>query len=183
MSSGQEQADSVIGGPPQPASASGGRHAASAIGATASGSSQPDYQDDGSFGREYPIEGGSATATGFTVLAATLMVISGLWSFFMGLAAIIKNQFFVTLPNYSFRLDITSWGWIHLAVGALVFIAGICLILGQLWARIVGVVLALISAVANFLFIPYYPVWSLIVIAIDVFIIWALMTDGQHQPA
>ncbi len=176
MSSGQEQADSVIGGPPQPASASGGRHAAS-------GSSRPDYQDDGSFGRAYPIEGGSAPATGFTVLAATLMVISGLWSFFMGLAAIIKNQFFVTLPNYSFRIDITSWGWIHLAVGALVFIAGVCLILGQLWARVVGVVLALISAVANFLFIPYYPVWSLIVIAIDVFIIWALMTGGQHEPA
>ncbi len=109
MSSGPEQADSVIGGPPRPASASGGRHAASASGATASGSSPPAYQDDGSF---------------------------------------IKNQFFVTLPNYSFRIDITSWGWIHLAVGALVFIAGICLILGQLWARIVGVVLALISAVA-----------------------------------
>src|SRR6266536_2657948 len=96
MSSGPEQADSVIGGPPRPASASGGRHAASASGATASGSSPPAYQDDGSF---------------------------------------IKNQFFVTLPNYSFRIDITSWGWIHLAVG-------------QLWARIVGVVLALISAVA-----------------------------------
>jgi hypothetical protein len=176
MSSGQEQADSVTGVPPPPAMASGGRHAAS-------GSSRPDYQDDGSFGREYPIEGGSVTATGFTVLAATLMVISGLWSFFMGLAAIIKNQFFVTLPNYSFRIDITSWGWIHLAVGALVFIAGVCLILGQLWARIVGVVLALISAVANFLFIPYYPVWSLIVIAIDLFIIWALMTGGQREPA
>jgi|SRR6266699_3478212 len=162
------------------------RPAARSIGRQRPGWSQnarPDYRDDGSAGREYRAESGSAAATGFTMLAATLMIISGLWSFFVGLTAIIKNQFFVTLPNYTFEIDISSWGWIHLAVGGLVFVAGVCLILGQLWARVVGVVLALISAVANFLFIPYYPVWSLIVIAIDVFIIWALMTAGQREPA
>lgn len=175
MSSEQERAGSASGGVQQAASASGGLAGAR--------TPRQGYRDDGSVRREYPIERGSATAAGFTILAATLMVISGLWSFFMGLAAIIKSQFFVALPNYSFRIDITSWGWIHLAVGALVFAAGVCLILGQLWARVVGVMLALISAVANFLFIPYYPVWSLIVIALDVFIIWALMTAGQREPA
>jgi hypothetical protein len=72
-------------------------------------------------------------------------------------------------------------GWIHLGVGAVVFTAGVCLILGQLWARVLGVILALISAVENFLFIPYYPVWSLIVIAVDVFIIWALVTGDRRQ--
>jgi hypothetical protein len=175
VSSGQEQAGSESGG---------ARHAAPGGGGlTAAGASQPDRPDTETYGREYPVEGGGATATGFTILAATLMVISGLWSVTMGLAAIIKDQFFVTLPNYAFRLDITSWGWIHLGVGAVVFVAGVCLILGQLWARVLGVIVALISAVENFLFIPYYPVWSLIVIAIDVFIIWALMTGDRRQTA
>ena len=175
MSSEQERAGSMSGGP---------QHAASAgSGLAGARMPRPDYQDDGSAGREYRAESGSAAATGFTMLAATLMIISGLWSFFVGLTAIIKDQFFVTVPNYTFKIDVTSWGWIHLAIGAVVFLAGVCLVLGQLWARVVGVVLALISAVANFMFIPYYPVWSLIVIAIDVFIIWALMTGGQREPA
>lgn len=175
MSSAQERAGSLSGGP-GPATSAGGEPAAART-------SRPDYRDAGPAGREYQVEGGSVAATGFTMLAATLMIISGLWSSFVGLTAIIKNEFFVTLPNYTFKIDISAWGWIHLAVGALVFVAGVCLVLGQLWARVVGVVLALISAVANFLFIPYYPVWSLIVIAIDVFIIWALMTAGQREPA
>jgi len=170
VSSGQEQADSASGG---------ARHAASAAGGLAgAGPRRPDSE---TFGREYPVERDSATAAGFTIVAATLMVISGLWSVTMGLAAIIKDEFFVALPNYAFRVDITSWGWIHLGVGAVVFAAGVCLILGQLWARALGVVLALISAVENFLFIPYYPVWSLIVIAVDVFIIWALVTGDRRQ--
>jgi len=172
MSSAQEQAGSLSGESGPATSASGDSAAAR--------TSRPEYRDAGA---EYQVEGGSAAGTGFTMLAATLMIISGLWSFFVGLTAIIKDQFFVTVPNYTFKIDVTSWGWIHLAVGAVVFLAGVCLVLGQLWARVVGVVLALISAVANFMFIPYYPVWSLIVIAIDVFIIWALMTGGQREPA
>ena len=175
MSSEQDQA--------RPVSSERGQAAPAAGGPAGTRPSQRGSQDAGSFGREYQLEHRSVAATGFTVLAATLMIISGLWSLFIGLAAIIKSQFFVSLPNYSFRIDITSWGWIHLAVGAVVFLAGICLILGQLWARVAGVVLALISAVANFLFIPYYPVWSLIVIALDIFIIWALMSGERHEPA
>lgn len=170
MSSGQEQAGSAGGG---------ARHAASAGGGLAGAG--PHEADAETFGREYPVERGSGTAAGFTIVAATLMVISGLWSVTMGLTAVIKDQFFVTLPNYAFRADVTTWGWIHLGVGALVFAAGVCLILGQLWARVLGVILALISAVENFLFIPYYPVWSLIVIAVDVFIIWALVTGDRRQ--
>jgi hypothetical protein len=192
MTSGQEQAGQVSGGPQQASPVSGGPQQATRAGQRPAGEriSGPDYPDasrpgypDGGSGREYPIESGSGAVTGFTVLAATLMIIGGLWSFFMGLSAIIKSQFYVVLPNYAFKINITTWGWIHLIIGALVFAAGVCLILGQLWARVVGVVLALISAVANFLFIPYYPVWSLIVIAIDVFIIWALMTGERREPA
>lgn len=127
--------------------------------------------DDASYDEARP----TGAALGFTITAAVLMMVSGLWSFLEGLAAIIKGQFFVVLPNYVYSISVTSWGWIHLIVGALVFVAGAFLFMDKIWARIVGVVLACISAVVNFLYIPYSPVWSVIVIALDVFIVWALL--------
>lgn len=123
----------------------------------------------------YEETGPTGAALGFTVTAAVLMMVSGLWSFLEGLSAIIKGQFFVVLPNYLFNVSVTSWGWIHLILGALVFVAGAALFMDKTWARIVGVVLACLSAVANFLYIPYQPVWSVVVIALDVFIVWALL--------
>jgi hypothetical protein len=122
----------------------------------------------------------SGAALGFTVTAAVLMMVSGLWNFLEGLAAIIKGQFFVVLPNYVYNVSITSWGWIHLILGAAVFVAGVFLFMDKMWARIVGVVLACLSAVANFLYIPYSPVWSVIVIALDVFIVWALLAPRNQ---
>jgi hypothetical protein len=112
---------------------------------------------------------------GFTIIAAVLMMVSGLWNFLEGLAAIIRGSFFVVLPNYVYNVSVTGWGWIHLIVGAAVFVAGAFLFMDKTWARVVGVVLACISAVFNFLYIPYQPVWSVIVIALDIFIVWALL--------
>lgn len=117
---------------------------------------------------------GGAVA-GFTMAAAVLMMLSGVWSFLEGLAAIIRGGFFVVLPSYAYNASASSWGWIHLILGILVFAAGAALLTDALWARITGVVLASFSAIANFLFIPYYPVWSIVVIAIDLVIIWALL--------
>jgi hypothetical protein len=136
-------------------------------------------------GYEQPVDYGrtSTAAVVGTMLAGVLMIISGLWSFFVGLTGIVKRQFYTTVPNYTFRLSIHGWGWIHMILGIVVLAAGVCVLLGMTWARVVGVALATISALANFLFIPYYPVWSLIVIALDVFIIWALVTGLQRQPA
>lgn len=126
-------------------------------------------------------EGGTVAAAGFTALAATLMILTGLWSFFVGLTGVIKSSFFVTVPNYTFQYNIHNWGWTHLILGAVVFAAGVCLLLGMTWARVVGIVLAVISGIANFLFLPYYPFWSIVVIALDVFIIWALVS-GARRP-
>ena len=114
-------------------------------------------------------------ATGYTYFAATIMVLAGVWGFFEGLAAVIKHQFYVVTPNYAYSINVSAWGWIHLILGVAVAAAGICLFLGQTWARVVGIILASLSALANFLFIPYYPFWSILVIALDVFVIWALL--------
>lgn len=126
-------------------------------------------------------EGRAVAAMGFTALAAILMILSGLWSFFVGLTGILKGSFFVSVTNYTFNYSIHNWGWTHLILGAVVFAAGVCLLLGMMWARVVGIVLAVISGIANFLFLPYYPFWSIVVIALDVFIIWAL-ASGARRP-
>ncbi len=121
-----------------------------------------------------------AAIVSFTWLAATLMMLSGLWNFLEGLAAVIKQQYFVTLPNYAFNVSVSGWGWTHLILGIVVLAAGASLFSDMLWARVVGTIIAVLSAVANFLYIPYYPVWSVVVIAIDVFVIWALLSPRRR---
>ncbi len=114
-------------------------------------------------------------ALGGTVLAAVLMMVTGVFGFFEGLAAVIRGSFFVVLPNYAFNFSATGWGVVHIILGALVFIAGASLFTGHLWARIVGVVLAAAMMVANFVYLPYYPVWAIVLIALNAFVIWALL--------
>ena len=117
----------------------------------------------------------SGLALGFTIVAAAFMMVSGLLAFFEGVAAIVQGSFFVVSSNYAFNLSATGWGIIHLILGVLVFAAGAALFADKTWARITGVVLASFSAIANFVFLPYYPVWAIVMIAIDMFIIWALL--------
>ncbi|MCP2322615.1 hypothetical protein HDA40_001122 [Hamadaea flava] len=115
-----------------------------------------------------------AWSEGGMVFAACMMVLLGVMQFFQGLAAIIKDSFYVVAPNYVYELDTTAWGWIHLILGALVAVTGFFLFTGADWARGVGIGLAVLSAIAQFFFLPYYPIWALVIIALDVFVIWAL---------
>jgi hypothetical protein len=124
----------------------------------------------------------SGAAIGFTLFAGVMMIMNGVFSALWGLSAILKDGFFVVAPNYLYDIDVSAWGWIHLILGAVVAMAGFSLASGAVWARSVGVILAALSAIAHFLVIPYYPVWSIIVIAIDVFVIWAL-TARAHDVA
>ena len=117
-------------------------------------------------------------AVGFIVFAAVMMMMTGVFQALAGLVAIFENEFYVATRNYLFQFDATSWGWIHLILGVIVALAGFALLSGATWARVVGITLAVLSAIANFLFIPYYPFWSLLIIALDVFVIWALAVHG-----
>lgn len=112
------------------------------------------------------------------VFAAVMMVVIGLFQFFGGLAAIVEDDLYVLGRDYAYSLDITAWGWIHLILGVVMIAAGYALFRRRAWGGAVAVVLASLSAVANFLFIPYYPFWSLTVIALDVFVIWAITRPG-----
>jgi hypothetical protein len=122
----------------------------------------------------------SGWAAGFTMFAAVMMILVGVWQALAGLVAIFENEFYVTTRNYVFEADATTWGWIHLVVSLLVAFAGWGLLSGQTWARIVGITVAAISATTNFLFIPYYPFWSILIIAVDIFVIWALAAHGRE---
>ena len=125
----------------------------------------------------------SGLAVGFTVFAAVMMLMVGAWQALAGLIAIFENEFYVPTRNYIFQFDVTAWGWIHLVLGLIVAFAGWGLLSGQTWARIVGITLAALSATANFLFIPYYPFWSILMIAVDIFVIWALSAHGREFKA
>jgi hypothetical protein len=125
-------------------------------------------------------EESSGWAAGFALFAAVMMIMAGVWQALAGLIAIFENEFYVATRNYLFEFDATTWGWIHLLVGVVVGLAGLGLLAGQTWARVVGIVLAVLSAIANFLFIPYYPFWSLLIIAVDIFVIWALAAHGRE---
>ena len=121
-----------------------------------------------------PSSHSSGLARGFAVFAGVIMIMAGAFHAFAGLAALFENEFYAATPNYVFQFDVTAWGWIHLLLGVLVLVAGYSVLSGQTWARVVGMILAGVSALANFMFIPYYPFWSLLIIALDVFVIWAL---------
>jgi hypothetical protein len=117
-------------------------------------------------------------AVGFILFAAIMMIMVGIFQAVQGLVAIFENEFYVATRNYLFQFDATTWGWIHLLVGLLVAFAGWSLMSGRTWARVLAITLAVLSAIANFLFIPYYPFWSLLIITLDVFVIWAVVAHG-----
>jgi hypothetical protein len=121
----------------------------------------------------------SGWAIGWTTFAAFVMITMGFFHALEGFAAIVKDDFFVVGSEYLYKFDVSAWGWIHVALGILVIFAGFGLFSGAVWARTVGVILAVISAVANFAWLPYQPAWSILLIALCVAVIWALTVHGR----
>ena len=123
----------------------------------------------------------SGVAAGFIVFAVIMMIMTGVFQALAGLVAIFDNALYVAADSYPFRLSTPTWGWIDLIVGVLVASAGWAVFSGRMWGRVVGIILATLSAVANFLFIPYYPFWAILIIVLDVFVIWALAVHGREM--
>jgi hypothetical protein len=117
------------------------------------------------------------------VFAACILTLVGCFQVIAGLVAIFDDQFYVVTKNYTFDLDTTVWGWVHLLLGIALVATGWGLFAGRSWAAVTAIVLAILSAIANFFFIPYYPFWSILVIALDVWVIWALTRPGAIERA
>lgn len=125
----------------------------------------------------------SAWAIGWTTFAGVMMMMMGIWWGFSGLVALFNDEFYVVTQEWIFKFDITAWGWIHLIVGIIVLFAGINLFRGEVWARTVGVIIAVLSALAAFAWLPYYPLWGVLFIAVSIAIIWSLTAHGRDITA
>ena len=123
----------------------------------------------------------SGWTVGFVVFAGVIMMMLGIFHALSGLAAIIDDQYFVVGPNYAYELDTTAWGWLHLIFGIIVAAAGWGIFNGATWARVVGIALAVVSAVGNFFYIPYQPVWAILMIALAILIIGALAAWSPRE--
>ena len=121
----------------------------------------------------------SAAAVGWTVFAAFMMILLGCWWVIVGIVGLIDDDFYVRTRHYVFEFDTTSWGWIHLIVGAIVLIAGFALYTGAVWARTVGVFVALLAALVAFAWLPWYPIWAILMVVAAISVIWALTAHGR----
>jgi hypothetical protein len=113
-------------------------------------------------------------ATGLAAFAAVMLLLAGLLAVFRGVTAIAEDDIYVTARSYVFEYDLTGWGWIHLALGAIALIVTVGLFRMAMWGRVAGVAIAGLVIIANFLSLPQYPVWSVVMIALSGLIIWAL---------
>jgi hypothetical protein len=120
----------------------------------------------------------SSWAVGGITFAAAMLIMIGGFQVVAGLTAILDDQLYVVTRNYTFDLDVTAWGWIHLLLGIVLGGVGFALFTGRTWAAVGAILLAGVSAIANFFFIPYYPFWSIVIIALDVWVIWSLTRPG-----
>ncbi|MGC4961102.1 DUF7144 family membrane protein [Gordonia sp. DT218] len=115
-------------------------------------------------------------AFGISIVAAALIFVASLVAIFQGISALAKDDLFVLGNQYAYKFDLTTWGWIHIVIGVLgVLVAG-GLAVGADWARIAAVVIASVSIIAQFLWLPYYPLWAILIIALDLIVIWAVAT-------
>ena len=117
---------------------------------------------------------------GWIWFAAVMMMIVGGLQFVQGLIAAVNDEWVVWGNQANLYLDLSAWGWVNMVIGVVVFLSGLGVLSGNVLARFVGVVLASLSLVANFLFLPSYPVWAIVIIAIDVLVIYALTVHGRE---
>jgi hypothetical protein len=127
-----------------------------------------------------PPPGGSGMAAGGAVFAGVLMLMNGVIAILQGISALAKDDVYTRVGDYVYSINLTGWGVILLCIGAVSAITGWGILRGMSWARVCGIVLASLSAILQFMFLPYAPVWSVIMIAVDVFVIWAL---AVYHPA
>jgi hypothetical protein len=123
----------------------------------------------------------SGWAVGGLAFAACILTLIGAFQIVTGLTAIIDDDFYVLTRDYTFDLDTTAWGWIHLVIGLLLFATGLGLFTRQAWAVVTAISLAMLSALANFFFIPYFPFWAILLIALDIWVIWSLTRPGIER--
>ncbi|GAA1482540.1 hypothetical protein GCM10009624_29800 [Gordonia sinesedis] len=132
-------------------------------------------QDDG----RRAAAGGSTRqgfALGISLVAGALLFVAGAIAVFQGIAALADDDLFVVGPNYVYQFNLTTWGWIHLIVGIVGVAVSLGLLTGAAWARVSAIIIASVSILAQFLWLPWYPAWAILIIVLDLVVIWAVAT-------
>jgi hypothetical protein len=119
----------------------------------------------------------------WSAFAGIMMVIGGIWWIISGISALANDTFFVVSEDYVFKFNVTTWGWIHIILGVVILLAGIAIFSGQVWARMIGVIIAVVWALVAFAWLPIYPIWAILYITISVFVIWTLTVHGRDITA
>ena len=122
-----------------------------------------------------------AWASGIALFAGILLATAGTFQFLQGLSAVLKDDVFVRGIDYTYKIDLTGWGWFHMVVGVVIVAVGVGVVARQQWARVVGMGVAILQALMQFTFLPYYPLWSMLLIAMDILIVWALAQEWSQD--
>jgi hypothetical protein len=117
---------------------------------------------------------------GLVVFAGALMAVSGFFTLVQALFALFDDAVYVQADGQVLLVSLTTWGWVHLALGSLQILVGLAVLRGSLWARLVAAVVVGVNAIAQMVFLPAYPIWSVAVIAVDILVIWALCMHGRE---
>lgn len=121
----------------------------------------------------------SGWAVGWTAFASFMMVLMGGGWIVTGLVGIVDDGFYVAAGDWIFKFSSTTWGWIHLILGIVILASAFGLLTGAVWARIVGVILAVFAGLAAFSWLPWYPVWAIVLVGVSIAVIWALTAHGE----
>ena len=119
------------------------------------------------------------TALGITAAAGLILMLVGVFGMIQGIVGLLDNDLYVVTNKWLFEFDATAWGWGHILIGLVALCAGLGLFFGRVWAKVTAIIVAAFSMLANFAWLPYYPVWALLVIGFDLFVIWAVTVHGN----
>jgi hypothetical protein len=143
--------------------------------------SQVTYQP-GQTGRT-PMRGGGPEWTGWVGFAGVMMILLGAFNLIDGLVALFKDEYFVVGKDRLLILDFTTWGWIWLILGIVVLLAGIAVMAGRTWGIVIGVIIAVLNAIGQLSFLSSFPIWSTLIIVLDITVIYALVAHGSERGA
>ncbi|MBZ4323946.1 DUF7144 family membrane protein [Streptomyces huiliensis] len=121
----------------------------------------------------------TTVAAGLTIFAAVMLLIDGFLNVLRGVSAIVHDSVYVNAPDYVYKFNVAGWGWVHLFLGIAAIMVGVGLFKVSPWARVLGVFIATLILIANFLSLPYFPLWSIVVMAACALVIWALCVVRQ----
>src|SRR6476620_9710985 len=124
---------------------------------------------------------GTSGWVGWIAFASLVLFMLGTFHIIQGIAALVKDDYFaVSSSGLMVHVSYTTWGWTHIVEGVVLILAGVGILAGQMWARVVGTALAVVSAVISLAFMPAYPILSVLMITLAVVVIMALTVHGSE---